>query len=296
MNIFEKKYRAQELVKQFRERGAQARRPEDCVKDSIWLNVCRNKVADGLDARILDPNKINQSKTNVCGIAAFVRDWAEDDPIAYAWLGISLYEAGWGRIGRGKMLGKEVRPSSHLRSSPIPYQENYYGNGHAKEMNHADWIVLASIRESFNNVFAYTANDPLEMVSGMTLPSEVVKTFKAAGYTSVVDKTNWALGEGFDNVQEASSRFKNKEKVVLLINMRMLKDSTIDTEAAVVRTSDHWVGLLSPIELKLSGTGYRVSGFDVFTWGEKRRVPQTTTDFAFTAFLKNYYGFIAAKY
>jgi hypothetical protein len=295
MNIYEKKYRAQQLVKDFKERGVQARRADECIKDSIWLNVCRNKVADGLDERILEPNKIDQRNTNVCGIAAFVRDWAEDDPIGYAWLGISLYEAGWGRIGKGSMLGKVVKPSSQLKNSPIPYQENYYTNGHAREMNHADWIILASVRESFNSVMAYTANDPLEMLSGMTLPSEVVKAFKAAGYTNVVDKTSWALGEGFDNVQEASDRFKNKEKVVLLINMRMLKDDTIDTQAAV-GTSNHWVGLQSPIELKLVGKDYRVSGFDVFTWGEKRRVPQAMSDFAFTAFLKNYYGFIAAKY
>jgi hypothetical protein len=295
MNIYEKKYKAQQLVKEFRERGVHARRPDECIKDSIWLNVCRNKVADGLDERILDPNKIDQRNTNVCGIAAFVRDWAEDDPIGYAWLGIYLYEAGWGRIGKGSMLGQVVRPSSQLKNSPIPYQENYYNNGHAREMNHADWIILASVRESFNSVMTYTGNDPLEMLSGMTLPSEVVKAFKAAGYTSVVDKTNWALGEGFDNVQEASSRFQNKEKVVLLINMRMLTDSTIDTEA-VIATSNHWVGLLSPIQLKLVGKDYRVSGFDVFTWGEKRRVPQSGSDFAFTAFLKNYYGFVAAKY
>src|SRR5215217_8218539 len=148
---------AQQLIAAFKARGAQSSRSNIyCAKDGIWLHVCRNKVADGLQDRVLNPNLIAQTTTNMCGIAAFVRQWAEDDPVGYAWLGITLYENGTGRIGRGNLTGKEVFPSYDLKNSPLP---QYQSNGHWFEMNHADWIVLASIREAFNGLFTrYTAN------------------------------------------------------------------------------------------------------------------------------------------
>ena len=264
-----------------------------CTKNSIWLNVCRNKVADGLLERIMDPNKINQNHTNICGIAAFVRDWAQDDPAGYAWLGISLYEAGWGRIGRGSKLGQKVQPSPSLKNSPIPFFD--HGNGRGTEMNHADWVVLASVREALNDVFGYSAADLLEPLEGLTTPGEVVKAFKAAGYTSVIEKTSWASGEGFDNIKEASNLHATGWRVALLINERMLHDDLIDTQASVA-TANHWVGLQTTIDLQLAGRDYIVSPFLVFTWGQVKRVPERLANIPFPAFLKNYYGFVAAKY
>jgi len=284
---------AQQLVAQFKARGGAASR-DGCQKGNIWLNVCRNKVADGLQNRIMNPNIIAQTSTNMCGIAAFVHEWAQDDPVGYAWLGISLYEAGWGRIGKGSMLGKEVRPSSDLKTSPIPY---YHSNGHTFEMNHADWVVLASIREAFNGLFTrYTATDPFEPLAGMTTPGEVVNAFKAAGYTSIINQADWAMGKGFDNIQEASDLVDAKWKVVLLINDRMLYDDKMDTEALLIRTANHWVGLLSPIRMTLVGKDYSISPFQVFTWGSTRWVPTKKTNFPLTTLLKNYYGYVAAKY
>jgi hypothetical protein len=278
---------AQQLVAQFKARHG----------GGIWLNVDRNQVADGLQDRLMNSNLIAQNNTNLCGIAAFVSAWAKDDPVGYAWLGISLFEAGWGRIGRGSMFGKEVRPSADLKNAPIPHMEKYYRNGHARQMNHADWIILASVREAFNTVFTrYTGTDPLEPIQGMATPGEVVQEFKAAGYTTIIEKTNWALGEGYDNINEASRYLQSKWRVVLLINMRMLDDATIDTEARLIRTSDHWIRLTSPIQMNLVGKDYIISPFKVFTWGKEKQVPDKLPSITLPTFLKNYYGFIAAKY
>ena len=286
---------AQQLIAQFKARGAQPTRSNiNCAKDGIWLHVCRNKVADGLQDRVMNPNLIAQSKTNMCGIAAFVRQWAEDDPVGYAWLGITLYENGTGRIGRGNLTGKEVFPSRDLKNSPPPqYQEK----GTWYEMNHADWVVMASIREAFNGLFTrYTANDPLEPLAGMTLPSEVVNAFKAAGYTSIINQTAWATGKGFDTIQEASSLVDAKWKVVLLINDNLLYDHKMDKQAVIGSTGDHWVGLLSTIRMTLTGKDYMVEPFQVFTWGKTKWVPESKTAFPLTTMLKQYYGYVAAKY
>ncbi|HJQ68327.1 MAG TPA: hypothetical protein VKA70_05120 [Blastocatellia bacterium] len=284
--------RAKQIIAQFKGRGAQPTRSNiNCAKDGIWLHVCRNRVADGLEARVVNPNLIAQTKTNMCGIAAFVRQWAEDDPAGYAWLGITLYENGTGRIGRGNLTGKEVFPSRDLKSSPIPQWQT---DGVWHEMNHADWVILGSIREAFNGLFTrYTANDPLEPLAGMTLPTEVVNAFKAAGYTSIINQTDWAIGKGFDTIQEASDLVDAKWKVVLLINSNLLRTRTIDTQGAV---GDHWVGLLSTIQMNLVGKDYNVNPFQIFTWGGTMYVPERNVPFPLTTLLKHYYGYVAAKY
>jgi hypothetical protein len=110
-------------------------------------------------------------------------------------------------------------------------------------------------------------------IRAWNFPSEVVATFKAAGYTNVVNDTDWAGSKGWDNLIEASNKFRNKWRVVLLINARMLDDKTLGTEAFFA-TSDHWVGLHSAINLTYVGSEHRVTPFTVFTWGKERQVPE----------------------
>jgi hypothetical protein len=293
------KTHALRLIKEFKARGAQPSPTNPCAKDGIWLNVCRNKVADGLENRIYFPNNLNQLSTNICGVAAFVRQWIIDDPVGFAWLGISLYETGCGYLGRGKYHGKVIRPSKELLNSTIPNTPIKNRPGilleKSLEMNHADWIVMASIREEFNSIFDYSADEGIFAIKAWNFPSEVIATFKAAGYVNVVDDTSWSKTKGWENLIEASNKFQNKWRVVLLINARMLDDKTINTQA-FIDTSDHWVGLQSAIHLTLVGSEHRIAQFKVFTWGKEKKVPAASSDVPLNALLKNYYGYIAAKY
>ena len=286
---------ALQLVKDFKARGAQANQAHPCAKDGLWLNVCRNKVAEGLENRIVFPRYLNQKSTNVCGVAAFVRQWIEDDPIGFAWLGISLYEKGHGYLGRGKYHGKEIKPSKELLNSPIPTTPYNDSVILGQQMNHADWIVMASIREAFNSVFNYSADEGIFAIKAWNFPSEVVATFKAAGYTSVVEDTDWGNPQGLENLLEASRKLQNKWRVVLLIDARMLDDKKMDSQS-VIAASDHWIGLQGAINVSLVGSEYRVSKFKVFTWGGERTVPEKLPDVSVENLLKNYYGYIAAKY
>jgi hypothetical protein len=288
------KTHALQLIDQFRARGAQVTNDNGCTKGNIWLNLCRNKVADGLKSRVSLPWGINQMNTNVCGVAAFVRDWIKDDPVGYAWLGISLYEQGCGYLGRGKYHGKDIRPSKALRNSRVPHASPDNGG---TEMNHADWIVMASIREALNDVFNYTADEGPFAIKAWNFPQDVVNSFKAAGYTFIINDTDPTKTMPWSNLQQASNLFEDKWRVILLINARMLDDNTINTQA-VFDTSDHWVGLQSAMNLTLVGSEYRVSKFRVFTWSKDRTVPlaESLASVPLNALLKNYYGYVAAKY
>src|SRR4051794_31575732 len=61
-----------------------------------WPRLDKAKVLAGLKARIDNPDRIQQKSTSLCGVAAFVRELAWDDPCQYGLLGALLYEGGWG--------------------------------------------------------------------------------------------------------------------------------------------------------------------------------------------------------
>src|SRR5262249_33758834 len=107
---------------------------------AFWPTLNKNEVTNGLHARIESPNRINQWNSNLCGVAAFVRELAWDDAVQYGLFGALLYEGGWGNLGRRRL--KRIEPRQPTRMERVPKR-----NG--KEMNHADWLVLASVRDAF---------------------------------------------------------------------------------------------------------------------------------------------------
>jgi hypothetical protein len=255
----------------------------------------RADVADQLAIRVNDPTKINQRNTWLCGVTSVMRAWAQDDPIDYAWLGIQLYNNGRGRIGRGAMLGQIVEPSLDLRRSSIPV-----------DMKAADWIVLASVHESLTKKYGscwqdvigafvggrnYTSDEGLGHYRAWQTVEEVVAAYKATGYKSVVDNTSCTSNKGIQDLERANQYLKDAYQVSLLINDRLLGDSTIGTQA-LVATSDHWIGMLERINV----IGDYIFAFNVFSWGQKRRVPQSGDKILASDFFKEFYGFVAARY
>jgi hypothetical protein len=250
---------------------------------SAFWTYPRQTVADRLKIRVNDPTKINQAETWLCGITSVVRAWAQDCPIDYAWLGIQLYEIGRGRLGRGELLGKVITPSGELRRSGLP-------NG----MVEADWMTLASVHEACNiaGITKYTKDEGALHCNAWQYAREVVATYKAAGYKNVIDNTDalHATNYGIADLEKANDYLRQGYKVSLLINMRLLQDAKIGTQA-LIATSDHWVGMLEIINVM----GDYIFPFKVFSWGEPRRVPQAGDRIRFADFQKEFYGFVAAR-
>jgi hypothetical protein len=279
----DKRITAQQLVARFKARSG----------NGFWINIDRAQLADGLQNRIVTPHIIAQNRTNLCAIASFVYEWIQDDPIGYAELGISLFETGAGRIGRGAMSGKPVKPSDDLRKSRIPYVDPHAA--HRQQMNHADWVILASIRESLNLVLNYTADNEGQLfgkIGPVNYNGDVAESFKAAGYSKIIDKTHLD-GAGYENLMEASDKFELGYRIVLYINSCILKDSDINDSS---KGSKHAVGLKSPILVNVVGAEQSVFPFKLFTWGNIQQVPARLSGIPLKALLKNYYGFIGAKY
>src|SRR5262249_6627052 len=157
---------------------------------AFWPLLRKQEVLTGLHFRIEKPDLINQWSTNTCGVAAFVRELAYDDPVQYGLLAALVYEGAWGNLGRRRL--RRVQPRLATRMERVPKRDG-------KEMNHADWLVLASVRDAFNSD-AYV-NDLFEPLRGMTVGS-MPQFFKAAGYEDVTYDFHTVTPKGVANMEQ----------------------------------------------------------------------------------------------
>ena len=251
---------------------------------SVFPKIDRAALAAGLIDRINDPNTINQRGTPFCGPANLTRAVALANPDVYAQAAIDLYTKGVARFN-----GLEVRAGRELKQSPP------LGNANA-----ADWIMLASIRDS-DNWFLSPAGWFGLSLAGITLPGTMESWFRSAGYQTIISKTYLALKPVpmvlAVEAHEASQYAKpgSGYKVVLFIDSNLLDADSQDNLFSVY--PDHWVALTTPIADNGDIIGYDAPiSFKVFSWGREMPVPvDPSHPLTKRSFLTRYYGYIAAK-
>jgi len=240
----------------------------------LWLHIKRADLAAGLRARVENPDLISSGGTSLCGPAAFAHDLAIDDPVSYVKAAIDLWEAGSAVIGT-----QSIRPKKDLK---------YYKLPPTKNINPADWILLASMRDTDNWFFDYQEEG--DDLAAITMPHTMEKWFKQAGYTEVLNDTNTVVCKDLANARKASSLFSKGYKVCLFINADMLYAEKHNNASLI---PDHWVGLYTA--MTISGIAEDPASkvtFKVYTWGGAQSVPESG-DLSIKHFLSNYYGYIA---
>jgi hypothetical protein len=263
------------LVNDFRTRGL-----------CMWGTIRRDALADGLVVRINDPKQISSAASQLCGAASVIYNLAQADPSAYAQLAIDLFEK-----GEGKVKSLTIKPSADLRKTAVPG-----GN------DPADWIVLASLRDSENWLFTYHGdgrwNIPLlgsaDDAKAIQMPHTVAAWFTSFGYSDVQNVTNLLLTKDWDDVRDADKLYRSGYKVCLFISANMLSAAT---QADASTLPDHWVVMASPV---LSSTIYldptATISATVYTWGGVRDVHEIPSKkMTVKQFLSNFYGYVAAK-
>jgi hypothetical protein len=253
----------------------------------VWSSVSRADLADGLVARINNPQNVSSAASQLCGAASVIYNLAQKEPSAYARLAIDLFEK-----GQGKVNALTIKPSADLRKTPVPA-----GN------DPADWIVLASLRDDENWLFTYHGDErwkipftdaSLDEAKAIQMPHTVAAWFKSFGFSDVKNVTNVLFTKGWDDVRDADKLYRGDYKVSLFINTNMLKTATQGEPSGV---PNHWVGMASPI---LSSTNHldptATISATVYTWGRLRDVHQDASKkMTVKEFLGNFYGYVAAK-
>jgi len=134
---------------------------------SVFSNIDKNAFAFQLALRVRSPRIINQGQTTLCGPVAMVYDIAKRDPERYVRFAIALLTTGTGQLGVA-----QITASTTIR------------NGYQRFLPEADYVVLASIRDSDAVILSL---EPLRNVLTLTKPGALCEFMRQAGFTDVQD-------------------------------------------------------------------------------------------------------------
>jgi hypothetical protein len=250
----------------------------------------RGRVAQQLRDRILNPAKINQQMSSLCGPASFLFCLATRNPEKYAKYIIDLYEHGAATIEKLK-----VKPGRDCKSYKIP----------PNAIDEVDWIGLASLRDSENDLFDYDSVS--DQFPGITLPDKLRTWFSEAGYSSVEKKTNLLYDKSLYVLLQAHQKKQSGSLVCLFVGANIFSGRPNGKSFP-----DHWVVLNSAIRIdnkpvgNLLAKGKTVNhdqkllakriDFNVYTWGNSNyAVNAITHNVSVELFLDYFYGYVAAN-
>lgn len=241
-----------------------------------FLRIERQRVAEGLTARVNHPNRVNQRGALLCGPAKMVRLAAEQRPIEYVLFVIDLFEKGKGTLGEWV-----IEPGEMLKNYRPPLGRDPDG------IQLADWIPMASIRDSENWLWPHADIKS----NGGTYAYEMVRWLRQSGYTFVRDASSPST-ESETHLRVADLLQRTGHKVLLLIDANVLEPPA---NRPAKKQMDHVVVLTTPISFIGSGATGRLD-FNVYTWGrEMQMIPRGSLYMRTDDFLRHYYGFIAAR-
>jgi hypothetical protein len=249
------------LVTEFRNRTSDAK-----------FIVGKDAFATDLERLINNPSTVDQKDLFLCGPAAFLRVWIQNDPVGFTKYGIQLFEEGRGYIG-----SKKIAPGSELRHTTW---DPLWADA-------AEWVTMSSLRDVENAITDYTGK-PGEEFDGATSAGEIVDWLNATGlYEMVSDKTSVLSTE--DIVYVKAAKPSSRVDVILSINANMLQGTKSKPEHWFLgETANHYIVLLAPV--KFVGTDVVI---EYWSWAEDRTGTKALT-IPKLKFASNFYGWIQA--
>jgi hypothetical protein len=234
--------------------------------------VGKDAFATDLERLINNPATVDQKDLFLCGPAAFLRVWVQNDPVGFAKYGIQLFEEGRGYIG-----SKKIAPGSALRQTT--WDPAWADAG--------EWITMSSLRDVENAVTDYTGK-PGEEFDGATTAGEIVEWLEATGlYEMVSNKTSVLSTE--DIAYAKAVKPSARVDVILSVNANLLRGTKSKPDHWFLgETANHYIVLLKPVLF----VGNDVV-LECWSWAEdlvgakKVTVPKSK-------FADNFYGWIQA--
>jgi hypothetical protein len=216
-----------------------------------WPNINKSKLIQGLLERVTDPCKVDQGRRSLCGPAAIFHELARLQPARYVAIARSLYETG--KFSDGTAT---IKPSKDLLNSQVP-----------TGISTADWLLLASLRDSENFLFDVEHNDSWEEgLTGLTTPSDMVDwTEEILRFRNAESDLTPLAGEQ-DALREADKVTQAGGVAFLLIHTAMLPHG----DDPWVSYPEHWVAY-KPGQLSIKDAGFWGDDrlrFSVYTWGQ----------------------------
>jgi hypothetical protein len=242
------------------------------IGNGFFPHLNRDRVGIDLLLRVGNPEIMNQDKAGLCGPFAFTYGLASDSPQTYVRFAVELYEKGVSRIG-----DLWIKPSEGCRNCSLP-----------NSMSPADWLTVASLRDSTNvwfdvdhDVDSFWNNQAASATVG-----DIEKWFEQSGYMDVKSEDNLVEGLDPSDIDDLNRYYSEGRRVILSINSAMLYAAR---QSETTYKGNHIVGLISLIAR--APQGVRLT---VFSWGRKVAIPQEGP-LSEKDFLGNLYGYVAGK-
>jgi N-acetylmuramoyl-L-alanine amidase len=273
---------AQASVRAYLDRGAQ----------TVWPNLDARVVAQQIADRAADFRLFQQGNLNLCGPASFLCIWAGRDPCGYVNYALGLLEHGSGRIG-----SQTITVSAALEAIPYPR----FGRAGLISAPAADFLCMAPLRNSANEIMPYDPGAGAEGLQGMTTPGELAEWLRWTGaFSTVRDEGNWTRAAGIDHALNLMPG--TGSDVAMLINVNALASASRveivsggttsnpvapDSTFILNMFPNHFVVLLSEV---VPDTSNQTVSLTAWTWAGS----YVFSGIPVRSFSGNYYGAVKA--
>ncbi|MBD2041864.1 hypothetical protein [Microcoleus sp. FACHB-672] len=226
----------------------------------VWSGLEQQKVIEQMRARITNPFNINQGRQPFCGPAAVLFELVRKHPSRYVEICSNLFQIG----------------GFHAQSKWIPTSDSLRENRGELQMDEADWMVLSTLRESENILFAVEPDAPdiIRNLSGMTKSWEMKGwVAEVLGYREVKYHHAFVMGD-FDAMREAAEVLDAGGVAFALVN----SDGLLTDKQPMMPYPSHWIALVGNISMPSNPINENIS-FDIYTWARKMHVEADALSF-----------------
>ncbi|MEM6838381.1 MAG: hypothetical protein AAF609_16175 [Cyanobacteria bacterium P01_C01_bin.120] len=230
----------------------------DSPESGVWPHLDKKAIVEAMRIRLHNPFKVNQGQQPFCGPASILFELIRKFPIRYVQLCQSLYET-----GGFETKTRYIQTSESLRQA---------SQGELR-MGPADWMVLATLRESENFLFPVEPNAPeiVRNLAGMTKFWEMKGWVREILHYPRVDYFHTYVWRDLAALKKSQTVLDQGGVALGLITAENL----LSDQPSRLTVPNHWVALVGNTDIQKGTFWQHDSGyvsFDVFTWAKRATI------------------------
>ena len=245
---------------------------EKSIKPGMWPHLDKAEIIANMRALLSNPFRIDQKQQPFCGPTSIVFELVRKQPYRYVQICQQLYEQG---MFQGTT--RTIEASTRLRKA-----------SREMDMAQADWMLVATLRESENLIFPIDPHAPtlVRNIAGMTKSWEMKGWVKEILGYQRVDYYHAYLLRDIEAMHRAKKAIAQGGVAFALVTAGgMFSKEELLTHAdsksvKKVALPDHWIVLVDigdiPRTMSWRGIAYRSDkttlSFDVYTWARRMHV------------------------
>ncbi|GAA0874342.1 hypothetical protein GCM10009118_07500 [Wandonia haliotis] len=142
---------------------------------SVFENISKDDFVSSLENMLNNPSSIDQSRTNLCGIATSCKASIEYNPEEFVTMALSIYQTG------------------EYSNGNVTYKANkdLFDNSKSNGLGAAEFVVMTTLRHSLNGVLSYDPTDD-NGTSGFTYPGDVDNILLKGMSMTKTTNTDWS--------------------------------------------------------------------------------------------------------